>query len=229
MSQLIVYQGAFGIALATDSRAVRFTASGDPSYFSVSKLYPLNPTTVLATVGSGYGHLLCQAFQQRLQRLQHVHGDDIPELAFPFLRDGRQAQPATAASQDGDSELQLVYFVIAGTITGRKDCPLGFVVYASEQATEPLHPLTTGHFVCIPRQLSMETRLQQLSVDEVSWEQVEGMCRHLLLRMAAASEDVGPPFLLTRITTEGILTRVVEDAVLAGIPLSRNGEESITP
>jgi hypothetical protein len=229
MSQLIVYQGAFGIALATDSRAVRFAASGDPSYFSVSKLYPLNPTTVLATVGAGYGHLLCQALQQRLQRLPLVHGEDIPELAFPFLRDGLQAQPAPVASHDGDSELRLVYFVIAGTITGRKDCPLGFVVYASEQATEPLHPLATGHFVCIPRQLSMETRLQQLSVDEVSWEQVEEMCRQLLVRMAAASEDVGPPFLLTRITPDGILTRVEEDAVVAGIPPSRNGEESITP
>ncbi len=130
MSQLILYQGAFGIVLATDSRAVRFTQSGEPRYFTLSKLYPLNPMTVLATVGAGFGQQLCQAFQERIRQLPRARGEDITELAFHFFREGLQAQ-TPQNFEHGDPELQRVYFVIAGAITENADAPVGFVVYAS--------------------------------------------------------------------------------------------------
>jgi hypothetical protein len=209
MSQLILYQGDFGIVLATDSRAVQFTQSGEPHYFTLSKLYALNATTVLATVGAGYGQQLCEAFQQRIRQLPRARGEDITELAFHFFREGLQARTPQSFGHR-DPEIQRVYFVIAGAITENAGAPPGFVVYASDHATDPLHSLATGHFVCIPRQLSLETRLQQLAVDQTSWEQVEEYCTRFLQRMAVASEDIGPPFLLTRVSGDGIKTRFVE-------------------
>lgn len=211
MSQLILYQGTFGIVLATDSRAVRFDPLGEPQHFTLSKLYPLTSTTVLATVGAGYGHQLCQAFQERIRKLPRARGEDITELAFHFLAGELQAQSRQAA-QVGDPDLQRVYFVLAGNIVENSIAPIGFVVYASDHATDSLHPLETDHFVCIPRQLSLETRLRQLAVDETSWEQVEDYCTRFLLRMAATSDDIGPPFLLTRISREGVVTRMVQQS-----------------
>jgi hypothetical protein len=209
MSQLILYQGDFGIVLVTDSRAVQFNHSGDPHYFTLSKLYPLNPMTVLATVGAGYGQQLCAAFQERIRRLPRARGEDVTELAFHFFEEELRTR-AVQENEQEDPELQRVYFVIAGAITENTQAPLGFVVYASDHATDPLHPLATGHFVCIPRQLSLETRLQQLAVDQTSWDQVEEYCTRFLQRMAVATDDIGPPFLITRVSTDGIKTRVVE-------------------
>jgi len=209
VSQIILYQGACGIVLTTDSRAVHFTESGEPRYFTISKLYPLGATILLATVGAGYGHSLCRAFQMRVQQMRLTRGEDVIDLAFPFFRDAVQAHP-NDGEQEGDPELQKVYFIIAGTITGNPDNPLGFAVYAAEHAADPLHPLSTGHFVCIPRQLSLERRLLTLTPGEVSCEQVEELCTNFLVRLASSSEDIGAPFIVSRISTGGIHTRTVE-------------------
>jgi hypothetical protein len=217
VSQIILYQGGCGIVLTTDSRAVRFTESGEPRYFTISKLYPLRATILLATVGAGYGHSLCRAFQMRVQQMRLARGEDIIDLAFPFFRDAVQAHPTDASEQKGDPELQKVYFIIAGTITGNPDNPLGFAVYAAEHGADPLHPLSTGHFVCIPRQLSLERRLLQLTPGEVSWEQVEELCTNFLVRLASSSEDIGAPFIVSRISTGGIHNRIVE-ASTAQVP-----------
>jgi hypothetical protein len=137
------------------------------------------------------------------------HGKAILDLAVPFLRDGLQAQRHDVADQEADPELQKLYFIIAGTITNHADDPLGFAVYASEYAADPLHPISTGHFVCIPRQLSLESRLQQLPAAEVSCEQVEEICTNFLTRLADLSDDIGEPFVVSRISAEGIHTRAV--------------------
>ena len=216
MSQLILYQGACGIVLATDSRAVRFTESGKRTYFNISKLYPLGATVLMATLGAGHGHTLCRALQQRIRQMRITCGKDILDLAFPFLRDALQVRRYDAGNREADPELQKLYFVIAGTITDNPGAPLGFVAYASEYAADPLHPLSTGHFVCIPRQLSLETRLHQLPAKEVACEQVEAMCTNFLTRLADLSEDIGEPFVVSRISPEGIHTRAVTGGAAMG-------------
>jgi hypothetical protein len=204
VSQIILYQGDCGIVLVTDSRAVHFTASGEPGYFNVSKLYPLAPGVLLATVGAGFGHSLCQALQQRIRQLRLVRGEDMVDVAYPFLRDAVLTHQAAWRVGEADPELQRVYFILAGTIMGSPDRPMGFVVYASE------HPLPTGHFVCIPRQLSLEQRLLQLRPEEVSCRQVEELCANFLVRLASLSEDVGAPFVVSHISAGGVRTRTLD-------------------
>ncbi len=216
VSQLIVYQGACGIVMATDSRAVHFTESGDPSYFVISKLYPLGNAILLATVGAGYGHELCVSFQSQIQQMRLRTEEDIVELAYPFLRNALKTRLTGTAEHEHDPELQRVYFVLAGTLRAAANDPMGFVVYASEHSADPLHQLSTGHFVCIPRQISLERRLSQLPAHEVSCAQVEEVCYNFLVRMASSSEDVGPPFLLTRIDASGIHVTTAEGATAAG-------------
>jgi hypothetical protein len=204
MTQIILYQTPDGIVVATDSRAVRFTEQGDPHYFTVQKLLRLSPTTLLATAGAGYGLLLCQQFQQRVQQMRLHPAEDVLELAIPFFQEqvkrARSHLPAAAL----DAELTRLYVILAGYCPDRSESPLRFIVLASEHATDPLHPLTTGHFVCIPRRLNIEYRLNQLAVDEISCEAVEELCARFLTQLARNTAEVAPPFNFARVAADGI-------------------------
>jgi hypothetical protein len=200
MTQIILYQAHQGVVLATDSRAVRFDDRGTPSYFEVQKLLQVTPSTLLATAGAGYGLLLCLQFQRRVQQMRLSHVDDVMEVAVLFFQNHvAQAQSGLRSSLP-DAEMERLYIVLAGYGSVQPHNPLRFLVLAAEHATDPLHILTTTHFVCIPRRINIEYRLNQLPVDEVTCEEVESLCTKYLLQLASNTEEVAPPFHFARIT-----------------------------
>ena len=211
MSQIILYQASAGIFLATDSRAVQFTPGGEPLYLEVNKLFPLGRAALLATVGSGYGLALCREFEQRMRQMRVLETEDIMEQAMVFFPAAVERYQQKPASSPQDRELQRLYLVIAGHQGAPGTSRFPFVVLASEHDADPLHPLQTGHFVCIPRQLKIEYRLQQLPPDQVSLEQVEELCARYLAQMAQNTEDLAPPFHLARITERGLELRTISE------------------
>ena len=211
MSQIILYQASAGIFLATDSRAVQFTPSGEPVYLEVNKLFPLGPRTLLATVGAGYGLALCRDFAKRIQLMRLLDTEDIIEQAMAFFPAAVERYQQKPASSSQDRELQRLYLVLAGhqRESGKSHFP--FAVLASEHDADPLHQLQTGHFVCIPRQIKIEYRLQQLAPDRVSLDELGELCARYLTQMARNTEDLAPPFHLARITERGLELRTISD------------------
>jgi hypothetical protein len=204
MTQIILYQARNGIVVATDSRAVRFTDHGDPHYLTVQKLFRLTPSTLLATAGAGYGLPLCQQFQQRVQQMRLHYADDVLELAIPFFQKEVERVQSRLPAEAFDAELTRLYVILAGYCSNRPASPLRFTLLASEHATDPLHALTTPHFICIPRRLNIEYRLNQLVVDEVSCEEVEGLCAKFLMQLAQNTAEVAPPFNFALVAADGI-------------------------
>jgi hypothetical protein len=204
MTQIILYQAQQGIVLTTDSRAVRFDERGAPSFFEVQKLFRLTPSTLLATAGAGYGLLLCFQFQQRVQQMRLSQVDDVMEVAVPFFQE--QVALAQSSFPPGlpATNLERLYIVLAGHGSVQSPNSLRFLVLAAEHATDPLHILTTTHFVCIPRRINIEYRLNQLPVDEVTCEEVEGLCSQYLLQLLGNTEEVAPPFHFARITAGNV-------------------------
>jgi hypothetical protein len=204
LTQIILYQTPDGIVVATDSRAVRFSGQGDPHYFTVQKLLRLSSSTLLATAGAGYGLLLCQQFQQRVQQMRLHPAEDVLEMAIPFFQEEVKRVQRRLPAAALDAELTRLYVILAGYCPSRSECPLRFIVLASEHATDPLHAMTTGHFVCIPRRLNIEYRLNQLAVDETTCEAVEELCARFLAQLARNTAEVAPPFNFARVAADGI-------------------------
>jgi hypothetical protein len=214
MSQIILYQASAGIFLATDSRAVQFTSAEEPIYFEVNKLFPLGRGTLLATVGAGFGLALCRDFEKRMRQMRVFETEDIFEQAMTFFPAAMERLQEQSASSPRDRELQRVYLVLAGYRREAGKSRFPFVVLASEHAADPLHPLTTGHFVCIPRQIKIEYRLSQLAPDQVDLDQLQELCTSCLAQLARNSEDLAPPFHFARITASGVEIRTVTELPL---------------
>jgi hypothetical protein len=204
MTQIILYQAQQGVVLATDSRAVRFDERGTPSYFAVQKLFRLTPSTLLATAGAGYGLRLCLQFQQRVQQMRLIQVDDVMEVAVAFFQNQVALAQSGFPSSHPTAEMERLYIVLAGYGSVQPPSPLRFLVLAAEHATDPLHILTTTHFVCIPRRINIEYRLNQLAVDEVTCEEVESLCMKYLLQLVSNTDEVAPPFHFARITTGNV-------------------------
>jgi len=211
MSQIILYQAAAGILLATDSRAVQFTPSGEPVYLEVNKLFPLGREALLATVGAGYGLVLCRDFEKRVRQMRIFDTEDIIEQAMAFFPAAVERFQEEPASSPHDRELQRLYLVLAAHQRESGKSRFPFVVLASEHNAEPLHQLQTGHFVCIPRQLKIEHRLQQLAPDQVSLDEVQELCAGYLAQMARNTEDLAAPFHLARITESGVSVHTITE------------------
>jgi len=211
MSQIILYQTSAGIFLATDSRAVQFTPTGEPLYLEVNKLFPLGRETLLATVGAGYGLALCQEFAKHVRQMRVFDTEDIIEQAMAFFPDAVERYQEKPASSPQDRELQRLYLALAGHRHEARTNRFPFIVLASEHAADPLQPLTVGHFVCIPRQIKIEYGLHQLAPDRVTLDELEELCARYLAQMARNTEDLAPPFHLARITESGLEIRTVTE------------------
>lgn len=208
MTQILLYRCEYGITLATDSRAVVFDElENTPQHLVVQKLFALSPEVVVVTGGAGFGVLLCRKFQRYITQAGLQDFDDIAETALGFLRSEaesyRRKKPFTMIRPD----LDRVYFIIAGHGSSRGRDPFPVIFIASENRDDPMHPVEIPNILSIPRQLSMEYRLTQLSPSEDTLEEVESLFQNFLFKLAAADEDVGPPLHFVRITSHGLAIR----------------------
>jgi hypothetical protein len=88
MTQALAGFNEHGIVLATDSRATRFDAAGEPEIFSVNKLFALNRRCAILSGGAGVSVSLSFALRRQIAR--HPGPLELEELvdfaAFSFPR-----------------------------------------------------------------------------------------------------------------------------------------------
>lgn len=207
MTQILGYQAADGILLATDSRAVHYRDDGTTVHLTVSKVFRLRPHVVLITGGAGYALPLCRAFIHHVERAGLFDREDIFARALPFFRTQYGALREEPHTPPFRPDLDRFYLLLAGH-TLRSDAePFRMILLGSEASQEPLHAIPVSRVLAIPRQMGFEFRLNRGASTHAGLNEVEGHMEGLLERLSRSGDDVAPPFHFVRITKDGITMR----------------------
>jgi hypothetical protein len=201
MTQALAGFNEHGVVLATDSRATRFDAAGQPEIFKVNKLFALNRYTAILSGGAGVSVSLSLALRRYIARHPApLELEEMVQFVLSFLSRGYERHLETHGP--GLEGFRRIYFILAGYVSDRPPPPFTMVLLGSEE-NEPLKQIETGNVVVMPRHLGMEMRLFQALNRGAELAEILHLSKDFLERMAAAKEEVGPPFHFATITAQG--------------------------
>jgi hypothetical protein len=202
MTQALAGFNEHGMVLATDSRATRFDAAGQPENFSVTKLFPLGRRCAILSGGAGVSVPLTLALRRQIGR--HPRPLDLAEIvefALPFLSQGYERHlEKHGVETEG---FRRIYFILAGYVPDSPPPHFTLVLLGSEENELPLRQIQIGNVVVMPRNLGMEMRLFKALNQGADLIEVLSLSKDFLESMAAAKEEVGPPFHFATITSQG--------------------------
>jgi hypothetical protein len=202
MTQALAGLNEHGIVLATDSRATRFDAAGRPEVFKVNKLLPLDRHVAILSGGAGVSVPLSLALRQQIGRHPGpLQLEDMVEFALPFLSQG-YARHLEDHGPEAEG-FRRIYFILAGHTPDGPPPHFTMVLLGSEENELPLQRIQIGNVVVMPRNLGMEMRLFKAVTQGADLEDMLHLSRDFLENMAAAKEEVGPPFHFAIITSRG--------------------------
>jgi 20S proteasome alpha/beta subunit len=202
MTQALAGFNEHGIVLATDSLATRFDTAGQPEVFNVNKLFALGRHCAILSGGAGVSVSL--SFGLRRQIARHagpLELEEMVEFALPFLSDayGRHLETHGPEAEG----FRRIYFILAGYVPDNPPPHFRMVLLGSEENELPLQRIQIGNVVVMPRSLGMEMRLVKALNQGADLEEVLHLSKDFLEKMAAAKEEVGPPFHYATITSRG--------------------------
>lgn len=202
MTQTLAGLNEHGILLATDSRATRFDATGHMEVFTVNKLFSLDSRTAILSGGAGVSVPLSLALRQQIMR--HPGAllfEELVEFALPFLSRGYERHlEAHGPEAEG---LRRIYFILAGYDPDSPPPQFAMALLGSEENELPLQQIQIGNAVVMPRNLGMEMRLFKALNRNADLAEILDLSRNFLENMAAANQEVGPPFRFAVITSKG--------------------------
>jgi hypothetical protein len=202
MTQALAGFNEHGIVLATDSRATRFDAGGQPEVFNVNKLFALNQRCGILSGGAGVSVSLSFALRRQIARHPGpLELEEMVEFAIPFLSQGYARYLETHGPEA--EGFRRIYFILAGYVPDSPPPPYKMVLLGSEENELPLRRIQIGNLVVMPRSLGMEMRLFKALNQGADLEEVLHLSQDFLEKMAAAKEEVGPPFHFATITSRG--------------------------
>jgi hypothetical protein len=202
MTQALAGFNQHGIVLATDSRATRFDAAGQPEIFNVNKLLALGRYCGLLSGGAGVSVPLSFALRRQIARHPApLELEEMVEFALPFLSRGYERHlDKHGPEAEG---FRRIYFILAGYVPDSPPPPFTMVLLSSEDNELPLRQIQTGNLVVMPRNLGMEMRLFKALNHGADLEEILHLSKEFLESMAGVKEEVGPPFHFATITSQG--------------------------
>jgi 20S proteasome alpha/beta subunit len=202
MTQALAGFNEHGIVLATDSRATLFDAADHSETFNVNKLFALNQRCGILSGGAGVSVSLSLALRRQIARHPGpLELEELVEYALPFLSQGYQRH---LESHGPEAEgFRRIYFILAGYVPDSPPPHFHMVLLGSEENELPLRRIQIGNVVVMPRNLGMEMRLFKTLSQGADLEEILHLSQDFLEKMAAAKEEVGPPFHFATITSRG--------------------------
>ncbi|MFW6127166.1 MAG: hypothetical protein ACOC6K_03030, partial [Thermodesulfobacteriota bacterium] len=201
MTQALAAFDEHGLVLATDSRATRFTESGEAEIFTVEKLLPLGRFSAILSGGAGVSVPLTLALRHEIGQRRGLNDlEHMVEFALEFLTRGYHRY----LHQHGPEPegFRRVYFIMAGYSPDYP--PPGYRLYLlGSEENEPLQIIPVTNQVVMPRNLGMEMRLFKALAANAALEELLDLSKEFLEKQAALKEEVGPPYYYATITPSG--------------------------
>jgi hypothetical protein len=202
MTQALAAFDEHGLVLATDSRATRFDAAGQPEVFEVKKLFPLGPHCAILSGGAGVSVPLSLELRRVLARHRGLlDPGEVAQFALPFLSQGYGRHLERHGPEVPG--FRRLYFILAGYSEELPPPGFSLVLLGSEENELPLQVIPVGRVVVMPRNLGMEMRLFQAVSREAPLAELLDLGKEFLEKQAALKEEVGPPFYFATLTREG--------------------------
>jgi hypothetical protein len=190
-----------GLVLATDSRATRFSDSGQAQFFSVEKLLPLGRFAAVLSGGAGVSVPLTLALRHEIGQRRGLEDlEHMVEFALEFLT---RAYNRYLHQHGPEPEgFRRLYFIMAGYSPHYP--PPGYRLYLlGSEENEPLSIIPVTNQVVMPRNLGMEMRLFKALSANAALAELLALCQEFLEKQAALKEEVGPPYYYATITPTG--------------------------
>jgi len=201
MTQALAGFNENGIVLATDSRATVYTGEGERQFLSVEKLYSIGKHLAILSGGSGVSVTLSLALRHQLMRREGLLDlDEIVAFSLDFLSRGY----ALHLEQHGPARegLGRIYFILAGVFPEAPPPGYQLILIGSDENTVPLQRMGVGNVVVMPRNMGMEVRLARALSRNGPLDEILGMSRDFLEKMASTEDVVGSPFFFATLTRE---------------------------
>ncbi|MBW1975032.1 MAG: hypothetical protein JRI45_05610 [Deltaproteobacteria bacterium] len=198
MTQLAVVRTKEAAVLGVDSMAIQYSDEGEISYVqNITKLLRLAPDTVVAIAGSGYGVQLAEQLRHHVRKVGLWRYEDVVRRSVVFLRERLRFLRTKLAFESKHPDLERFYFVFCGIdrFAGEKKLPKPEIhVVISEELNQPATLLEIESVLTIPRQVSLEYRLMQASMQNRKAKELIRMMLVYFRNLADAVDDVGPPY-----------------------------------
>ena len=202
MTQALAGFNEHGLVWATDSLATRFDAAGRPEFINVEKLFPLGKFNAVLSGGAGVSVPLSLALRREIERRRGLEDlEDIVEFALSFLSQGYERYLDRHGPEP--EGFRRLYFILGGHVPEKPPPSFSLFLLGSEDNELPLRLLPVTNLVVMPRNLGMELKLFQALSQGAGLEEILGMSKEFLEKMAASKEEVGPPFYFATITPAG--------------------------
>ena len=203
MSQLMACQNANGIVLATDGKAIDFDPQGNMITLTVDRLVQLSRRTSILAGGAADGVQMCRALkrflkEEGLDRIEDVYSATLPFLGTEFERFMRKRCEVLPVDP-----IHHVYFILSGQTDRDPDRPFRTYLLWTKKRLPQLDSDEISHAYTAPRIMGLEYRLNRLSRENASLEDILAEIKKAMEELAEAQDEVAPPFSYAWITADG--------------------------
>lgn len=206
MSQIIACKSKMGIVLASDSKAVDFDFQGNLVAYSIKRLHQLTPATAIITGGSAAGEKMCESLKNFVAREELLDIEDLYNAALPFLASEYELFMQKACEYLPIDPINQVHFILAGYSARATNNPFQLYLLWTKKKLPLLDGDEIAAAYSVPRLMSLEYQLNQLSKENKNIDEMLSQIRNHLEKQSEINDEIAGPFSFAIITRNGFHT-----------------------
>jgi hypothetical protein len=203
MSQIVACRTDAGIILAADSGAVDVNAKGGIFEVKINRMLPLTSNTAIVTGGAAEGEIMCRALKEFISEENLTDIDEVYKAALPFLASEYEKFIRKKCAFLPVDPIHQVYFILGGYSQNKSRKPFQLYLLWTKMKLPQLDGDEISSAYTVPRLIRLEYRLNQLSKENKSLQDILTEIRSNLEKQAKIHDEVSGPFSYAVVDQDG--------------------------